>query len=110
MYKRNKIVATSIKSNNSYEGETIETKIERIVNNNEPITDGAPIIHTERKDGVQPEYNIRNDKWETAVDAMDTVANEHRTAREKRMKIVKDGEENEGGNEGETGEQGGKNQ
>ena len=26
-----------------YEGETIEQKVNRIVNNNEPITDGAPL-------------------------------------------------------------------
>ena len=37
----------------------IEEKVRRIVNNNEPITDGAPIIFTEKKDGVLPEYNIR---------------------------------------------------
>ena len=43
----------------SYEGETIEQKVERIVNNNEPITDSAPQIFTERKDGVQAAYNVR---------------------------------------------------
>ena len=32
-----------------YEGETIETKVERVVSNNEPITDGAPLLYTERK-------------------------------------------------------------
>lgn len=56
-----------------YEGETIETKVERIVENNEPISDGAPIVYTERKDGVRPEYNIRTDKFEIALDAMDAV-------------------------------------
>lgn len=56
-----------------YEGETIETKVERIVENNEPISDGAPIIYTERKDGVRPEYNIRTDKFDIALDAMDAV-------------------------------------
>ena len=30
--------------NNSLEGETIEMKIRRIVDNKEPIKDGAPII------------------------------------------------------------------
>lgn len=56
-----------------YEGETIETKVERIVENNEPISDGAPIVYTERKDGVRPEFNIRTDKFEIALDAMDAV-------------------------------------
>ena len=41
------------------EGEYIEEKVRRITENNEPIEDGAPIIYTERKDGVNPAYNIR---------------------------------------------------
>ena len=57
----------------TYEGETIETKVNRIVNNGEPITDGAPIIYTERKDGVLPEYDIRTDRWDITIDAMDKV-------------------------------------
>ena len=48
-----------MKSVETFEGETIETKVNRIVNNGEPIKDGAPIIYTERKDGVLPEYDIR---------------------------------------------------
>ena len=44
-----------------YEAESIEEKVRRILDENEPITDGAPIIYTELKDGVRPEYNIRTD-------------------------------------------------
>ena len=40
-----------------------------------PIEDGAPIIYTERKDGVNPAYNIRTDRWEIAQDAMEQVGN-----------------------------------
>ena len=50
MYKR--IVPTytgRMKSVECFEGEQIEEKVRRIVNNNEPITDGAPIIFTEKK-------------------------------------------------------------
>ena len=44
-----------IKTNNEYqEGESIENKVRRITENNEPITDGAPIIYTNREDGVKP--------------------------------------------------------
>lgn len=39
----------------------------------EPITDGAPIIFTEKKDGVRPEFDIRTDKWDIAQNAMDRV-------------------------------------
>ena len=45
------------------EGEYIEEKVRRITENNEPIEDGAPIIYTERKDGVNPAANYRD--WET---------------------------------------------
>ena len=55
------------------EGEFIEEKVARVVENREPIEDGAPIIYTERKDGVLPAYNIRTDKWDIALTAMDQV-------------------------------------
>ena len=55
------------------EGESIENKVRRITENNEPITDGAPIIYTNRDDGVLPAYNIRTDRWEIAQAAMEAV-------------------------------------
>lgn len=55
------------------DGESIETKVKRITENNEPITDGAPIIYTNRDDGVLPAYNIRTDRWDIAQQAMDAV-------------------------------------
>lgn len=67
------------------EGETIEEKIRRIVNNAEPITDGAPIIYTERKDGVQPQYNIRTDRWDIAAEAMTAI---DRTNKAKRQEAI----------------------
>lgn len=62
-----------IKRNNSTLGETIEMKVERIVNNGEPIADGAPIIYTDRRDGALPDYDIRTDRFDIAADAMDKV-------------------------------------
>lgn len=96
MYKRNRVNVTTIDVNKGYEGERIEEKIERIVNNKEAITDGAPAIYTERRDGVVADYNIRTDRFEIAIDAMDKVAGAHQAKREERLKpkmeIVKDGE------------------
>ena len=57
------------------EGEYIEEKVRRVTENGEPIEDGAPIIYTERKDGVNPAYNIRTDRWEIAQNAMEQVGN-----------------------------------
>lgn len=63
-----------IKTNYEYQkGESIENKVRRITENNEPITDGAPIIYTNRDDGVLPAYNIRTDRWDIAQAAMDAV-------------------------------------
>ena len=64
------------------EGESIETKMERITTNREPIKDGAPIIFTERKDGVKPEYDIRTDRFEIAIDAMTAVDKSNKAKRE----------------------------
>lgn len=83
MYRYQKADKTSLRVNKSYEGETIENKINRIVNNKEPISDGAPVIYTERKDGVKPEYDIRHDKFEIALDAMNSVSKSHKEKREK---------------------------
>ena len=58
----------------TYQGESIERKVQRIVNENEPIEDGAPIIFQERADGVKPEFNIRTDRWDVAIEAMDKVS------------------------------------
>lgn len=65
---------TDIVLNESVEGESIEVKVQRIVENNEPISDGAPIIFTDRRDGVLPAYDIRTDRFELAIDGMDYVA------------------------------------
>lgn len=90
MYKHNRIKKTTITVNKGYEGERLEEKINRIVNNKEPITDGAPVVYTDRSDGVRPEYNIRTDRFELAVDAMDKVTQSHLAKRdENRSKFAK---------------------
>lgn len=75
------------------EGETIEEKVKRITENNEPITDGAPIIYTNREDGVLPAYNIRTDRWEIAQQAMDAV-NQANLAKSKNYGKIEQQEKN----------------
>lgn len=58
---------------NTKPGETIENKVTRLIQNKEPIKDGAPLIFTDRAHGVNPAYNIRTDRWEIAVDAMTRI-------------------------------------
>lgn len=56
------------------EGESIEQKVKRMVEEKEPIKDSAPMIYTEKKDGVIAGYDIRTDRWDIAISAMDKVA------------------------------------
>lgn len=90
MYKKNKASRTAMSVNESYIGEMIEQKVERIMTNSEPISDGAPIIYTERKDGVMPEYDVRTDRWDVAIDAMDKVTKSHKAKREESAKERED--------------------
>ena len=55
------------------EGERIEDKVARLFEENQPINDGAPLIYTEKKEGVLPAYNIRTDRFAIALDAMDKI-------------------------------------
>lgn len=87
MYNKKKATRTSFQINGSVKGETIEKKMRRILNSNEPISDGAPLIYTERKDGVLPEYDIRTDRFEIAVEGMDMVT---KSLLAKRNKFVQD--------------------
>jgi hypothetical protein len=56
-------------------GETLIKKIQRILDENEPLTDGAPMIYTPKQAGVREDCNVRTDKWALAMDAMDRVNN-----------------------------------
>ena len=42
---------------------------------NEPLTDGAPMIYTPKQAGVRDDCNVRTDKWTLAMNAMDRVNN-----------------------------------
>lgn len=62
MYKKPKFRKSRFSINESSEGETIEQKFTRILNNNEPLTDGAMPIFTPREDGVLAGTDIRTDR------------------------------------------------
>ena len=66
----------------------------------EVISDGAQLNYTERKDGVRAEFDIRTDRFEHAIDAMERVTKSHIAKREERLKAVRGGNETD---ENETG-------
>lgn len=84
-YKQNTWPTNKLAINKTKEGESLETKIERMVNNKEPIKNEAPLIYTDRKDGVQPDYDIRTDRFEVAIDAMDKISKSNIAKREQRI-------------------------
>lgn len=87
MYKAPKFEETSIvKEDTLYEGETIEMKVERIMQAGDSIEDGAPIVYQERQEGVAPSYDIRTDRFDYAIDAMDNVTASKKASREERIK------------------------
>ena len=100
MYKIPKIESANIGGVETYEGETIEEKVNKILTQNEAITDGAQLNYTERKDGVKPEYDIRTDRFEHAIDAMERVTKTHLAKREERLKAIKGGSESGGSESG----------
>ena len=71
-----------INKNESVVGISIERKVEKITESKEPITDGAPLIYTERKEGVIPAYDVRTDRFEIAMDAMGKVVKSNVAKRE----------------------------
>ena len=103
MKKINKIRVNNFKGmiEMTEKGETLIKKIQRILDENEPLTDGAPTIYTPKQAGVRDDCNIRTDKWVLAMNAMDKVNNY------KLNEYLKKGEadkpkEGEGQIEGET--------
>lgn len=90
MYKAiNRFTKSSIDYNEFREGESIEEKVKRMTQNNEPISDSAELIYVERNKGVEPSYDIRTDKWDAAIDAMEKVSESKRNARLKRLEDKK---------------------
>jgi len=75
---------TIINRREAVEGEMLEQKVERIVNNKEPIKDGAPLIYIDRKEGIKASTNIRTDRWEVAIEATEAIAKSYKAKREER--------------------------
>lgn len=61
--------------NLTYQAEPREVKLRKIITGeSNDMEDGVfPTIYTEKKDGVQPEFDIRTDRFEVAIDAIDKI-------------------------------------
>lgn len=68
---------------NLRDGESIEEKLRRVTQTKEPISAIAPMIYQERNSGVDPACDVRTDRFDIAIEAMDKVS------LTERMKIAK---------------------
>lgn len=73
MYTNPKIKPTKIETFDLTEGQTIEEKMRLVMQNKEPIEEGAPLIYTPRNEGVSAGYNIRTDRFDIAMEGMKVV-------------------------------------
>lgn len=69
-----KQLKTDIEIEESYEAITLEEEIARMLKDGTPLENSAPIIYTNRKDGVLPQFDIRTDRFDIALEAMDKRA------------------------------------
>lgn len=90
-YKQNKIVRSNLNSITTTEGITIENMVAKFLNNQgEDVERTSEKIFTERKDGVLAGTDIRTDRWDIAIDAMNKSAQSMTAKRASKMNIVKD--------------------
>lgn len=75
----------TLNTTESFIGKSLEEKVYEAVNSKAPIEAVAPMVYTERKEGVRPETNIRTDRFEIAQEAMTNIAAGIRVRRAKRM-------------------------
>lgn len=61
--------------NLTYQAEPREVKLRKIISGeSNSMEDGVfPTIYTEKKDGVLPEHDIRTDRFEVAIEAIDKI-------------------------------------
>lgn len=73
MYKKVNANPGRIKCNNAIDGRTIESQIAEITQNKGEVPVETELIYTPKEDGVLPGYNIRTDRFEVAVEAVDKI-------------------------------------
>lgn len=78
MYKTTRIEV----NNNEQESESLEQQMRRARSNKEPIKATARLTYNDRKDGVLPQHDIRQDRFEIAMMATDKI---HATKAAQRM-------------------------
>lgn len=90
MYKNKYRPTTSLTVNESVQGESIETKIERLMTNGDENTDSKELIFTRAEDGVIPAFDIRHDWWDQAYEETTIMAEKNNELDAKRLEKRKE--------------------
>lgn len=90
--------------NKSREGESIEQKVYRMLNNGEKVEGTTEMIYTARKDGVLPGFDIRTDRFEIALEATEKITSSLQAKREEKDGKVIDLNADKGDNNDTGGE------
>lgn len=77
---------SQIRRNVLDEGTSIEENIRAAIAGNEPIEARDEMIYTPKADGVKPEYDIRTDRQELALDATDKFSKSMRASTDENPK------------------------
>lgn len=72
--KRAGYTPTQLINTPTEKGESIEEMLRRLTANKEPIPQNVPPIYTPKADGVIPDYDIRADRYDVAMEARDKFA------------------------------------
>lgn len=86
MYKPSAYSTNKIKRNVSKEGQPLEKRLQKMKEGKERITAEAPILFFDKKDGVRPETNIRADRFDIALEAIEKGQKSEIAAREAAQK------------------------
>lgn len=81
-----------IENNEAYVAESIEEKMRKVMAGADTVDDTADIIYTKRAEGVLPQYDIRTDRFEIAMEAMDKCSKTILAKREERVEAAKNKE------------------
>nr|WAE43661.1 MAG: hypothetical protein [Microviridae sp.] len=92
MYNQRPADKTVIKGIQPAVGESMITKMQRILTSGEPISDTAQKIYQDRSDGINPLANIKTDRFELATEAKGKDANDMLTKRADILKAKTDTE------------------
>lgn len=62
---------TQLQNRPTEKGESIEEMLRRLTTNKEKIPENVPPIYTPMSEGILPDYDIRADRFDVAIEAQD---------------------------------------